>query len=766
MMMKWSRRLAGTMAAVVCMGAVSGIPAQAEETEAARGRYLESDATVPEGVFPRDIERMEDGSLSLIGQMTGESTSNYVVYNSTDGGASWKEQYTIAYGDETAYWSDVKFSPKGGGAAIVMEESDSASAAQEDGMFEMKYTFVSFDASGSQQETEFAGDDLRMLEFTQEGELTALTYSSGALLLNPETGETLSEIAGTQANMLGICADEALLMTDEEVQRYDIHTGEPKTRDEALNDALYAAGDAQSGKAVYMQTTAYGYPILFAQDEEGRLYYCTGNGIFSHMMDGNVVEQVVDGTLVSLSSPSVAMQAMAVCGQTFYVLMTEDGMTGKLLKYEYDPDMASVPERELTVYSLTENEAVRQAIVTFQKKYPDTYVNYMTGMSGADGVTAADALRTLNTDILAGNGPDVLLLDGMSVDTYASQGLLADLTEVVKEVVKEVEDKDGLIENIVDTYRKDEQLVAVPIRFGIEMAAGLTQQYPLDGTFESLEALAAQPGVLDPFDIANMAQLLYPVCAGSWVNEDETIDQEKLAEYVNGIKRISDAYRAQASPEDLEKLTAYENGEYGQWEDMEAYAEIDGLSAGTMELLGGMSKMRIGALGGLISYAGILSVETEEGPATAELLSMQQENVFYPSGVLSILNTSDEQERAGEFVAHLLSGETQDGEGYGFPVNRASFEKLLTEKQFEEGAFGATSSNSDGEMIELVYEWPTEEEMDALRKMVDSLTTCADTERVKRETVTAEVRRCMSGEITADEAVNSIMQKLNLYLAE
>lgn len=762
MMMKWSRRLAGTMAAVVCMGAVSGIPAQAEETEAARGRYLESDATVPEGVFPRDIERMEDGSLSLIGQMTGESTSNYVVYNSTDGGASWKEQYTIAYGDETAYWSDVKLSPKGGGAAIVMEESDSASAAQEDGMFEMKYTFVSFDASGSQQETEFAGDDLRMLEFTQEGELTALTYSSGALLLNPETGETLSEIAGTQANMLGICADEALLMTDEEVQRYDIHTGEPKTRDEALNDALYAAGDAQSGKAVYMQTTAYGYPILFAQDEEGRLYYCTGNGIFSHMMDGNVVEQVVDGTLVSLSSPSVAMQAMAVCGQTFYVLMTEDGMTGKLLKYEYDPDMASVPERELTVYSLTENESVRQAIVTFQKKYPDTYVNYMTGMSGADGVTAADALRTLNTDILAGNGPDVLLLDGMSVDTYASQGLLADLTEVVKEV----EDKDGLIENIVDTYRKDEQLVAVPIRFGIEMAAGLTQQYPLDGTFESLEALAAQPGVLDPFDIANMAQLLYPVCAGSWVKEDETIDQEKLAEYVNGIKRISDAYRAQASPEDLEKLTAYENGEYGQWEDMAAYAEIDGLSAGTMELLGGMSKMRIGALGGLISYAGILSVETEEGPATAELLSMQQENVFYPSGVLSILNTSDEQERAGEFVAHLLSGETQDGEGYGFPVNRASFEKLLTEKQFEEGAFGATSSNTDGDMIELVYEWPTEEEMDALRKMVDSLTTCADTERVKRETVTAEVRRCMSGEITADEAVNSIMQKLNLYLAE
>lgn len=56
--------------------------------------------------------------------------------------------------------------------------------------------------------------------------------------------------------------------------------------------------------------------------------------------------------------------------------------------------------------------------------------------------------------------------------------------------------------------------------------------------------------------------------------------------------------------------------------------------------------------------------------------------------------------------------------------------------------------------------------MDALRNMADSLTTCADTERVKRETVTAEIKRCMSGEITAEETVNVIMQKLNLYLAE
>lgn len=36
------------------------------------------------------------------------------------------------------------------------------------------------------------------------------------------------------------------------------------------------------------------------------------------------------------------------------------------------------------------------------------------GLTGEDGMTEADALRTLNTEILAGSGPDILRLDGMS----------------------------------------------------------------------------------------------------------------------------------------------------------------------------------------------------------------------------------------------------------------------------------------------------------------------------------------------------------------
>lgn len=744
MKQRYKKFCAGVLAAAMCAGILPGVPAAAEETELATGRYLETDAALPDGVMAKDVEKLEDGSLVLFGM---DAQSGAAVYGSTDGGATWEQRYALPQEYAEMYFADAELSQKGGGAAILLEDTDD--------LMEMKYTFLAFDASGQVQASELE-EELWMMSFTPEGELFGVTYNNGVVALDPATGAVTGQISNENADTFGICGDEALVFCGGEIQRYDIATGEPLSRDEALNEALYGDG------ASYMMVSSAGDPIAFTQDEENRLFYCTNEGIFSHIMDGGVVEQIVDGSLTTLSAPNLLFRSLVLLDQTFYVLCTEDGMEMKLLKYEYAPDAPSTPEKELTVYSLTENSMIRQAIVSFQKKYPDTYVNYTAGMSGEDGVTAADALRTLNTDILAGNGPDVLVLDGMSVDTYASQGVLLDLTDTIAEV----RDSEGLLENIADAYRTDDMLPAVPARFSIEMAAGDPELLSgLEG-IASLEDAAAVQGALDPFDVVNLPQLLYPVCAGSWKNDDNTINGEKLAEFVTGIKNISDAYRASASEETLRELEMYEDGTYAQWDDMPE-VEQQSLVYGILKLLTGTTKLKIGSLGSMIDYSGLISVNGQTGACAVKPLSMQQSGVFYPIGLLSVLNTAREQERACDFVAYLLSAECQNLNTSGFPVNRTSFDKLLQEDQYgESGGFSMSSLGEDGVMIELTYVWPTEEEINTLREITESLGTCADTESVQRDTVITEVKRCMSGEISADEAVNSIMQKINLYLAE
>ena len=546
------------------------------------------------------------------------------------------------------------------------------------------------------------------------------------------------------------------MFTDSELQRYDYTGGEPLPRDEALNEALYADG------IYYGATSSFGGAIAMTEDEEGRLYYCTQKGIFSHEMGGSIVEEVADGTLCTLNDPNMMFQSLTVIDQCFY-LVCADSEGPKMMKYEYDEAVPSVPQKELNVYSLRENDSIRQMAVLFQKQYPDTYVNYQVGMSGEGGMTAADALRTLNTDILTGNGPDVLFLDEMSVKTYAEKGLLSDLTGIAEEV----KSQEGLLDHIACTYKNEDGLPAIVTRFGTMIVAGDPELLKRTDGFSSLEELAEE-GYLEPFDVAYLAELLYPACAGNWKNEDNTIRQEKLSEYVNSIKEISDTYCGHASEKVLQELSAYKEGIYANWDALiAAGSRGDDMAYGILSLVSDPGHVKIGTIYGMTEYSGLVSANKVTGRCSEKLLSMQQSGVFIPSSIVSVMNTAKEQERAFDFVKYLLSSGSQK-QGWGLPVNQKAFEELAyTDPYGENGGFSVCSGNEEtGEYIELTYSWPTKEESDAFYEMVKQLSNCAETEQVQYEVVIEQVRRCLSGEITEDEAVNTIMQKINLYLAE
>ena len=73
----------------------------------------------------------------------------------------------------------------------------------------------------------------------------------------------------------------------------------------------------------------------------------------------------------------------------------------------FDTEASLQPEHTITVYSLYDSPNIRQSITAFQGRHSDVMVEYETGMTGKDAVTRSDALKTLNTNIMAGEGPDV-----------------------------------------------------------------------------------------------------------------------------------------------------------------------------------------------------------------------------------------------------------------------------------------------------------------------------------------------------------------------
>ncbi len=760
------RILAGMTA--VCLG-LTGIPAAAQEADGtAVGRYLETELSLPGEVTDNgeailDLARLEDGSLRMV-TYDWDKVEPVSLWDSLDGGESWEQAAALPRQYSQLYFMDIKLAPDGSGAGIAMIQGDwnseEGAGSREDALEESggnedyNYYYVSFDAEGKAQATQQPESIGGLLQITKDGQVLGMAYNGDVWLLERDTGEALQQLASS-ASMVGVCGQEGLILSrDGELLRYDLNSGEPLERDEAMNEALFSNGED------YSDISSQGHKINFAEDEEGRLYYCTRKGIFSHVMRGSAVEQVVDGSLNALSDSSIGIVALEAAEGSFYVVYS--GEASGIRKYAFDPAVSSVPEREVTVYSLWEDNGIRQAAVQFQKMYPDTYINYEVGISGEEGVTVSDALRTLNTDILAGNGPDILFMDGMSVDTYAGRGMLTDLSEMLAEV----SGREGLFENIAYTYREGETVCAVPARFGIAAAAGDTSVLNRLENLDSLAELAAEEKTIGWGEMIGLPLGLYYSCAGSWEREDGSIDQEKLSEYVTGIKRIYDNWITSATGEEQEYFR--EGIDYlPQMNGTEYY----GIGGGALSILSGDRKLEVGLLMSLIDYAAYTSLNLEENKSntacSVRLFGGQQQNVFVPLSNLGILSTAREPERAMDFVKYLLSAEGQTTvNGRGFPVNRTAFRNMWEEDSWS-GEYTASASTSDGSSFaEMTYYMPTKEEQQWLTNAAETVNIRGDNGSVLQEAVLTDMARCLKGEIGAEEVVNSIMQKMNLYLAE
>ena len=61
-------------------------------------------------------------------------------------------------------------------------------------------------------------------------------------------------------------------------------------------------------------------------------------------------------------------------------------------------------------------------------------------------VTVADRIRALNARILAGDGPDILVLDGLPTESYIEKGILADLNPLLGDL------KEELLPSVLSAY--------------------------------------------------------------------------------------------------------------------------------------------------------------------------------------------------------------------------------------------------------------------------------------------------------------------------
>lgn len=711
---------------------------------AGTGRFMESRVTLPAEVeMIGAMRRLEDGSLHAIGIGSDGEGKAYYILNSSDYGVNWN--MTPVQGLTEEYYPKMAIDPDGRAVFIPYTREGKAALKVCDLQGETSEVSVSLPELDDAE----SENHIWQAEFDEEGNLIVMDSNDSLYKVDLSEGtcQESFDARGTKINYFGLAGNRLIAVYDNGTLVYDAATGEMADTEAVIEDMIKENRDLVS------VNTDQGYPMVFAAGTgEKDAVFANENGIFHYTIGGSVSEQLVGGSLMSVGNAASIFYAICMMDAEHIFLSANDGQNTNLFLYSYDGAAAAAPDSEITVYALEESDTLRYAVSVFQSEHPDVYVNLQIGMSGDDGVTLEDALSVLNTDMMAGKGPDVLILDGMPVDSYIEKGIIVDISDVVNEVAQE----DGLFSNIVDASTVDGCIYGMPARFLIPLVEADADTVDASASLETLadraEELKRQgttENVMQPRAAKHLLRELYYADSASWKKADGSLDEEKIADYLTQAKRI------------------YDVDQYGS--ELELGSEkISGLgiAVGTIVSTGMMTgefQVGMGTLSEITNFQLMRSTDAVTG-ATYDVINRDHAASFIPYLTAGV-TAGENEEMAKAFVKTLLGKEAGTASN-GIPVNRAAFDQQI-EKTNDNLNLSIGFGPADGdEVYGVEYVALTEEDISNFTGMVEGLTVSALTDRTIQTLVTEQGEAYLNGEQSLETAVNTIMKKVNLYLAE
>lgn len=735
---------------------------QEESSGTAMGRYMEEDINLEENFYPdtlfEDAEGIHLMSASNLTQGNYRNAERLLTEDSTLQMVDWTERASeeLEALISDGYLADIEVSYLDTWIFrnVVIYTEDS---------YEIQYYFMGQDGHLERLEQWldayslsywYGGDGYFYIIPAEKNADTVKLYR-----MSEEGGaaEYITEIPEGNVNNLFVCGDYIFMtVRGQNFYIYSMEKGE-YLEDTVLTDAV--KGSLGEGSLLITQAEA-----------ENAIYVVNNEGLYHHVINGNVMEQVIDGSVCSLGDVSRKLVDMIVVGEEmpdFYMLFSD----GKFLRYRYHTDVKSVPDTVLRIYSLEEDRNVRLAVGAFRAEHPELYVQYEIGMVEESGQSREDALKNLATELAVGTGPDILVLDDIPYISYVEKGVLAELTTVMETI----KDQGGVWEKLIDDYTVNGSVYGIPMCFRMPVLAGsggeLSSIDSLDVLADRLESLkgSSTKSKIGLPDAGLVLDFMGQITCGEWTTEDGMLDEEVLTRFLSVCKRI---YQADIADMTEEALTADRKDRLGS-----KYNSSDGQKSGYQDfhalnqLMTGMqmgNQFAVGILGGnirnnLAFYLGGLH-ELEWDYRIAG-----ESNICLPQSLLGINQNTAMKEAAEEFISFALSRDFQtEGILSGIPMNQGAFQEQITEQKPADGEYYGIVSlvSQDGEDFQINISWPEEEELNKYAAMVEALDTVNLCDSRLFDAVLRHGVDALTGEKEIEETVDAISKEVSLYLAE
>lgn len=716
----------------------------ASPDEVQKGRYVETELSLP--------EEWKDKNISQIFRSGDEL--HFLVAGGPEGQVSL-EEWKLGEGDTltevTKDW--LKALPEGKG----LESSDSFTLLQDTEGNQYLYGNCYRDEESSSahlwKETDGSALDItpqkwlepmdmdgyrfydtpQYVALTEDGLLVGLSYFSLDVVL-AQDGSLVSSQESDSLTDSGSLSDNQWVSAVGDTL-YLAQADEQGNVNGLLQMQLDGNNGAKSKGEIPFSQDSYS-SAYFSVLEDGTVYAADADGFFRCDAGDTNWQKLLQGidTGFSLSDQWCRDIVALSDGSVYAWFGSESG--DKIMIYRYDPDAVTEVTEELTLYTVEESFFLQQAAVQYHKQHPEILIHVDAAISMTDKYSGnADyqqIYQDLNTSLTSGSGPDLMVMDHLKLDTYASKGLLFNL----QEILQPMEEDGTLLSNITTAYEEaDGRRYAVPLQFGLLLAVGRDVQ---PEEMSSMDAIAKTvsgkaESYLGDRTCGELVEEFYPLIVDD-ILQNRQVNRDTLRPWLEDLKKIADNCGILPSRKEGRAANIWDLGSDVKL----VLQETDGFNQA------------------MTPYA------------VAELLNanvVSVENAFYPKMVIGINSRSEHVEIAKDFLQFALSEELQSVDTYeGFPVNAKALETQAAADRSMAEAY--TTYDIDGSTAEFAIKAYSEETANHLMELCKAATLCLKEDTQIETSLTESLQAYLNGQASVEEAMDAVEGSLKMYLAE
>lgn len=504
-----------------------------------------------------------------------------------------------------------------------------------------------------------------------------------------------------------------------------------------LHDVL--TGEELASHPVTDAHERFNFLPICAQNDESAILFASSTGVYRVDIASGEQQKVLDGRAYMLSDPALNLDGIHHLSDgrlliQYFSLAAGVGSSASLCLYAYSDEPAGAADA-LRVFSLHESDSIRGAVSRYKEEFAGAQIEYTVGAEG--GISTGDAITTLTADLLAGKGPDILVLDGLPVSSYAQKGALLNLQMLLN---------DDLLSGISRAFQgEDGTVYAIPSRFCVPAIYGKDVSQ-----IGSLQALATWLERCEHQDIGigpkKLMDHFFDIYAGQWI-ENGALNAELFAADLQAMGQIAQLWR-----ETSVRPPQYEDNDPS----FMVFEVFAGMQAASLGRYGSARKL-------IEPYSGLKQSGTE--------FCFFGDDVFIPSAILGVNAASGKALEALTFVEFALD-QTAQGQDYGdgFPVSSAALEQQLSLHSAREGGDKPTGTQEinwyDSNLSFDLYDLTAQQVEDFIKK-VRGLNACAPTNSALKSIFIDETSGYLIDESKSlEETLQALESKLALYMAE